>query len=91
LQRNGLSKNKLIKHTGRSGGLYSQELDKICCGYNRCSGRFKVEPSCFFGFNKCALDNPCAMHDVWVKSQEELIKVLKTTSLKDIKQRKDPN
>ena len=86
-----LSKNKLIKSIqGRSGGfVFAKKVDKIYLSdiIDAVEG-FKVEPSCFFGFNKCALDNPCAMLDVWVKSQEELIRVLRSTSLKDLQLKK---
>lgn len=89
-----LSKNKLIKSLqGRSGGfIFAKKIEKIYLSdiINAVEG-FSPEPSCFFGFDKCALDNPCAMHDVWVKSQEELIKVLRTTSLKDLSQKKNSN
>ncbi|MGE5430767.1 MAG: RrF2 family transcriptional regulator [Syntrophomonadaceae bacterium] len=42
---------------------------------------FKKEPTCFFGFEECIHSNPCAMHEVWAKSQNEIIKVLSTTTL----------
>lgn len=42
---------------------------------------FKKEPTCFFGFGECIHPSPCAMHEVWAKSQNEIIKVLSTTSL----------
>lgn len=86
-----LSKNNLIKSIqGRSGGfVFARKIDKIYLSdvINAVEG-FRLEPSCFFGFDKCALDNPCAMHDVWVKSQEDLIKVLRSTSLKDLQKKK---
>ena len=86
-----LSKNKLIKSIqGRSGGfIFVKKIEKIFLSdiINAVEG-FSQEPTCFFGFEKCALDNPCAMHDVWVQSQEKLIQLLKTTSLKDLQQKK---
>ncbi|MCU0406259.1 MAG: Rrf2 family transcriptional regulator [Ignavibacteriaceae bacterium] len=86
-----LSKSKLIKSIqGRSGGfIFTKKLEKIFLSdiINAVEG-FSHEPTCFFGFDKCALDNPCAMHDVWVQSQEKLIQVLKTTSLKDLQKKK---
>lgn len=89
-----LSKNKLIKSIqGRSGGyIFAKKIEKIFLSdiINAVEG-FSIVPSCFFGFGKCALDNPCAMHDEWVKSQEGLIKVLRTTSLKDLSQKKNTN
>lgn len=89
-----LSRNGLIKSIqGRSGGfIFAKKIEKIYLSdiINAVEG-FSPEPSCFFGFEKCALDNPCAMHDVWVKSQEELIEVLRTTNLKDLSKRKNAN
>lgn len=89
-----LSRNGLIKSIqGRSGGfMFAKKIEKIYLSdiINAVEG-FSPEPSCFFGFEKCALDNPCAMHDVWVKSQEELIEVLRTTNLKDLSKRKNAN
>ena len=86
-----LSKNKLIKRKkSRNGGfVFARKIEKIYLSdvINAVEG-FSLEPSCFFGFDKCALDNPCAMHDVWVKSQEELIRVLRSTSLKDLQLKK---
>lgn len=83
-----LSKNGLIKSVqGRNGGyVFAKKIDKIFISdiIEAVEG-FKKEPSCFFGFEKCALDDPCAMHDVWSASQEELIKILSTTRLLDLK------
>lgn len=89
-----LSKNELIRSIqGRSGGfVFSKKIEKIFIsdiieaveGFNR-------EPSCFFGFEKCALENPCAMHDVWSKSQHDLIKVLSSTRLVDLINKNLPN
>ena len=82
-----LSKNGLISSIqGRNGGfVFAKKIEKIFISdiIDAVEG-FKKEPSCFFGFEKCALENPCAMHDVWVTSQQELIKVLSTTRLVDL-------
>jgi len=82
-----LSKNGLISSIqGRNGGfVFAKKIEKIFISdiIDAVEG-FKKEPSCFFGFEKCALENPCAMHDVWVASQQELIKLLSTTRLVDL-------
>jgi Rrf2 family protein len=44
----------------------------------------RKRPECFFGFAKCALDVPCAMHDVWMRSQNTVREALQSTSLADI-------
>lgn len=82
-----LSKNGLITSIqGRSGGfVFAKKIEKIFISdiIEAVEG-FKKEPSCFFGFEKCALENPCAMHEVWSKSQHDLIKVLSSTRLVDL-------
>jgi Rrf2 family protein len=88
-----LSKNGLISSTqGRSGGfIFAKKIEKIFISdiIEAVEG-FKKEPTCFFGFEKCALENPCAMHDVWTASQKNLIKVLSSTRLVDLIN-KNPN
>lgn len=39
---------------------------------------------CFFGFESCPLDNPCAMHEFWSKNQAEVLQTLKRTRLSDL-------
>ena len=86
-----LSKSGLIKSMqGRNGGyMFAKKIEKIYLSdiIDAVEG-FNKSPTCFFGFGKCAVDNPCVMHDVWVGSQNELIKVLSSTSLKNLKDRK---
>jgi Rrf2 family protein len=45
---------------------------------------FAAKPSCLFGFRVCPLDNPCALHDLWVSSQREQIALLARTRLSDL-------
>ena len=82
-----LSKSDLIKSIqGRSGGfILARKTEKIKISeiIDAVEG-FKKKPTCFFGFEKCALDNPCAMHDVWTRSQKDLINILNKTRLSDL-------
>jgi len=82
-----LTKCELLKSVrGRHGGFtFFKKIDKIRLSeiINAVEG-FKDTPSCFFGFSECAVDNPCAMHEVWTKWQTEIIKKLSTTSLVDL-------
>ncbi len=82
-----LSKSGLIKSSrGKYGGFALAKSKKritVAQIIDAVEG-FSNIPSCFFGFNKCALNNPCAMHDVWTKSQNELIHTLSTTKLTDL-------
>jgi len=83
-----LSKNGLIKSIqGRSGGfVFAKKIEKIFISdiIDAVEG-FSKTPSCFFGFENCALDDPCVMHDVWSTSQTDLIKILSATKLSDLK------
>jgi Rrf2 family protein len=82
-----LAKQGLIKSgRGRNGGyqlgrssrkIYLSEIIEAVEG-------FKREQTCFFGFGSCPFDNPCAMHHVWARSHEELVKVLSKTRLADL-------
>jgi len=45
-----------------------------------------LKNDCFFGFQNCALNKTCAMHDKWASIRENISSVLGTTSLKDIKE-----
>ena len=82
-----LSKSGLIKSIqGRSGGfLLARKADKIRISeiIDAVEG-FRKEPGCFFGFDTCALDNPCSMHDIWTRSQKDLINILNKTHLSDL-------
>jgi Rrf2 family transcriptional regulator, iron-sulfur cluster assembly transcription factor len=46
---------------------------------------FNDEPTCFFGFGQCALKQPCVMHDVWADSQKNLLQILSSTKLSELK------
>ena len=39
---------------------------------------------CILGFQECSDQNPCELHDRWVKHREEIKKMLYQTSLKDL-------
>jgi len=41
--------------------------------------------ACILGFDECSSENPCALHFVWEKNKENFIKMLKETSLEDIR------
>ena len=82
-----LSKAGLIKSIqGKNGGyLFARKADEIFIsniidaveGYDKYFG-------CILGFGECCDDNPCAMHNVWVKTREQLIKTFNKTSLFDL-------
>jgi Rrf2 family protein len=39
---------------------------------------------CVMGFDECPFDNKCAMHETWEESRDNMIKVLKSTTLDSI-------
>jgi Rrf2 family protein len=39
---------------------------------------------CILGFTECPFNNQCALHSMWADARENMIKVLKQTSLADI-------
>jgi len=85
-----LSKSGLIKsERGKYGGYgFAKKINKIFLSdIIRAVEGFPTEPGCFFGFGKCLLDNPCAMHDIWVESQTNLINVLSSVALSDLKKK----
>jgi Rrf2 family protein len=40
--------------------------------------------SCIFGLEKCLRDTPCAMHERWTGAKENILDILKTTSLSEM-------
>jgi Rrf2 family protein len=45
--------------------------------------------NCILGFNKCPFDKQCSMHNVWERTRNNILKVLKETSLADIVRKTD--
>jgi Rrf2 family protein len=82
-----LTKRRLVKSDrGRSGGyrlgrspskIFLFQIIDAVEGFQR-------EPICFFGFDSCPLNNPCAMHDVWAQIQQKLVVALTKTRLSDL-------
>jgi Rrf2 family protein len=83
-----LSKNGFIRGTrGRNGGFVlvlrparifiADIIDAIegLDGLDRC----------IIGFRKCPFDDVCPMHDSWQEARGGILKVLKTTSLDDLR------
>jgi len=83
-----LTKNGIITSIqGRYGGfVLSKHPSKITVAniVDAVEG-LREEVSCFFGFEKCALDKPCSMHDVWAETHKNVIRMLKKTKLSDLK------
>jgi Rrf2 family protein len=82
LKRNGLLKSV----RGRNGGfmLSRRTRDITLAEIVHAVEGARTRPECFFGFAKCALDVPCAMHEVWMRSQTTVREALQSTRLADI-------
>lgn len=83
-----LTKNGIITSIqGRYGGfILSKNPSKITvANIVEAVEGLNEEVSCFFGFEKCALDKPCSMHNVWTDTHKNIIKLLKKTKLSDLK------
>ena len=50
-----------------------------------------LSDKCFFGFDNCALQPTCTMHDQWTDVRTNIINILENTSLADIKQGNNQN
>jgi Rrf2 family nitric oxide-sensitive transcriptional repressor len=82
-----LSKNGLINSIrGRRGGfelardvstIYIADIIEITEGLEGFS-------KCVLGFQKCPFDKKCAIHDLWDDSRNNIIKILRETSLANL-------
>jgi len=84
-----LSKNGFIKSMqGRQGGfVFARDISEINLleiaesidGINSLNG-------CILGYESCAFNQTCPMHNIWEETKLKTINTLKNTSLKDIHQ-----
>lgn len=83
LTRNGI----ITSIQGRYGGfVLSKNPSKITvANIVEAVEGLNEEVSCFFGFEKCALDKPCSMHNIWTDTHKNILKLLKKTKLSDLK------
>ena len=79
-----LAKNDLIKSVqGRSGGFcLCRNADEIFLAdiIDAIDGLDSLQ-KCIMGYDQCPFDQSCAMHDIWDETRDNIIHVLKTTSL----------
>lgn len=82
-----LSKSGFIHSTrGRNGGFgFSKPKDKIFLAdiIDATDGLESLN-KCILGFNPCPFDQKCAMHQIWEETRNNILKVLKETSLTDL-------
>ena len=80
----GLTKSGLItSRRGRNGGFY---LARDTCSIFIADIVDAVEgldvlSNCIMGLRKCPFDHHCALHDVWGDTRQNILNVLKNTSL----------
>jgi Rrf2 family protein len=86
-----LSKYGFIHSTrGRNGGfIFNRSTDTIyLADILEATDGMESFYRCILGFQECPFDNQCAMHTVWENTRNNIIKILKETSLKDISQKR---
>ena len=83
-----LSKSGFIKSVqGRNGGFVLQKsASKITLAeiVDSVEG-LDVFGTCIMGFNKCPFDHTCAMHETWMCTKENILIVLRNTTLAQLK------
>ena len=83
-----LSKSGFITSVqGRNGGfLLQRSADRISLAdiVDSVEG-LEILSTCIMGFKKCPFDHTCAMHETWEASRENILKVLRHTTLSQLK------
>jgi Rrf2 family protein len=82
-----LSKSGFIHSTrGRNGGFkFSKPKEQIfLADIVDATDGLDTLNRCILGFLQCPFSEECAMHSVWEKTRNNIIKVLKETSLADL-------
>ena len=71
---------------GRNGGFsFSKKISKIfLADIIEASEGLESYNKCFLGLQACPFDNQCSMHEVWQGTRENILKILKETSLADL-------
>lgn len=82
-----LAKRNIISSSrGPKGGFYVDEDNKknsIMTIIDTIDGRKKME-ACIIGLDNCSEENPCPLHNLFVSSRSEMIKVFEETTLEDM-------
>ena len=83
-----LSKSGFIKSIqGRNGGfLLQKSANEITLAeiVDSVEGLNLFGP-CIMGFSKCPFDQTCAMHETWMNAWENILNVLRNTTLSQLK------
>lgn len=82
-----LSKHGFIKSVqGRQGGFtFARDISKIFLIeiVNAIDGLDSIT-GCILGYDSCAFNHACPMHNIWEETKRKVIETLNKTSLKDI-------
>ena len=87
-----LSKSGFIHSTkGRTGGFaFSKDKEDIyLIDIIDVIDGFESFNTCILGFKVCPFSDECSMHSVWETTRNNILKVLKETSLSDLAKRRD--
>ena len=82
-----LSRHGFIQsRRGRSGGFsFNRPIVSISIAdIIEATNGMETMNNCILGFKKCPFDKQCSMHNVWEITRNNILKVLKETSLADI-------
>jgi len=71
---------------GRNGGFaFSKKINKIfLADIIEATEGLENYNKCFLGLKVCPFDNQCSMHDVWQGTRDNILKILRETSLADL-------
>jgi len=89
-----LARNGFIRSIrGRNGGFtFARSIDQIFLSEIIASTEgFNWAPKCIFGFEECAFENACAMHDMWCDTHNSLVAKLSSTRLSDLVKTRKPD
>lgn len=81
-----LSKSELItSEQGKKGGYHiTKSTEEIFLSDILTATMEQKGNDCFFGFESCALQAKCVMHDKWAEMQDILLTMLTTTNLAEL-------
>ncbi len=79
-------KNLIISVRGKYGGfkLNGSSKDIYLADIIDATDGYSDDSKCIFGFENCALESPCVMHNIWTSTQTQIRKKVTSTRLSDI-------
>jgi Rrf2 family protein len=76
----------IISFQGRSGGfkLAKQSNEIFISDIITALEGFNILNTCIVGFEKCPFDDKCPLHEQWQTTRNNVLKILRSTSLADL-------